>query len=309
MKACQKTISDLAAGFDAFVSHALVPWIKRAPNALSEPMLYSMCAPGKRLRPALLLMCAGSSIKHEEHPTAFYAAASMEAMHSYSLIHDDLPAMDDDKMRRGQAACHIRYSEWAAILGGDALHSFSIELLLKAAKLRPGFPLEACLRNFLKHTGMEGMIAGQALDLQCEREASDLTKDERIACVQNIHEKKTAGLFSSACYIGALLGGAAEARALRYQEYGRKLGLLFQIQDDILDITGEVREMGKAVAKDGVKLTYPSVFGLEESCQRRDALEKDLQKLVVKESLGKGVARDYSEALRTLPSFVSSRNH
>ncbi|MBQ8081865.1 MAG: polyprenyl synthetase family protein [Clostridia bacterium] len=222
-------------------------------------MLYSLLGGGKRLRPVLLL--ASHALLREPDQEALRFACALEMIHTYSLIHDDLPAMDNDCLRRGRPTCHILYGEAMAILAGDGLLSLAFETMLSS---RHEKALEA-VRIIAQKAGVSGMVAGQSLDVAFARETP--TED----LVRRIHEGKTACLLTAPVLAGLTLAGADE-RALRAgAEYGGQMGVAFQIIDDILDLTGDERTLGKSVGKDETegKLTWPALKGVEQA--RRDA--------------------------------------
>jgi geranylgeranyl diphosphate synthase type II len=228
----------------------LLPSAEAPPVEIHQAMRYSVFAGGKRLRPALCL--AGYSLFRQDLQAILPVACAIEMAHTYSLIHDDLPAMDDDDFRRGVPSCHKKFGEAIAILAGDALLTLSFGVIARA----PGFPHEriaGASAHFARALGDEdGMIAGQVLDLAAEGAPAD------EAGVEAIHRAKTAALISAAVWMGAYLGGAGPADLDRILTYGRRIGLVFQIVDDILDL---------AEGKDGElkKATYPSVYGLDRS--------------------------------------------
>ena len=266
-----------AGDTNAFLEREVFAKIRAdCPPALSAPIIYSYSAPGKRLRPALCLWSAGlipdpiapeaaaadfTNLDLSDPDRAvFFASAAVEAIHTYSLIHDALPAMDDDDLRRGRPACHIAYSEWAAILAGDALNTLAFELLGHAARAAnaPALLLEL---NAALSFGAGRMVSGQALDLESERdEAADgdrlqaFSQDRLQAFSQDrlqaIHRQKTAALIRAALELGAILLIHREPDVTpeyreRLARYGEELGLLFHIVDDILDVEGSSAELGK----------------------------------------------------------------
>lgn len=243
----------------------LLPSAAAVPRRLHRAMRYSLFAGGKRLRPLLVYhayrACGGRGA------AVFRAAAALEMIHVYSLIHDDLPAMDDDDMRRGRPTLHRRFDEATAILAGDALltHAFGAvaEGFAPAVSAR-------IVREMVRAAGTAGMIGGQALDLAAEG------RPPRRRTVVAIHARKTAALIAGAARIGAIAAGApwrAEAALFRY---GRALGLAFQIVDDILDETGDARRMGKPVRRDmeNGKMTYPCAVGLAAARREADRLTR-----------------------------------
>ena len=315
----RSTLSEFETAFNSFLASKIIPLIRStAVPQIAEVIIYALETPGKRLRPTLLLWCAGASPDPQKNLSIFYAAAAVELSHSYSIIHDDLPAMDDDAVRRGKASCHVQYSEWAAILAGDALNSLSFALLVRAVQAAKGEGSAPSLANLIlslsRGVGLEGMVSGQALDLSLERESKkDYSMEEKKSLVLAIHNKKTAALFRTCCELGALLTGAQKLAP--YQAYGKKLGLLFQIKDDLLDIEGNPQRMGKAARKDIDKLSYPAVFGLEQAKAECRKLVDELQKLAQKLSTElrikiKGQRQskaDYSRQLAELPLYIIER--
>ena len=235
------------------------------PEILRDSMAYSLLAGGKRLRPLLtLLACeaAGGQIE-----SAMPAACAIEMVHTYSLIHDDLPAMDDDDLRRGRPTCHIQFGEAQAILAGDALLTLAFEIV--ARDIKPAAAAAACLVDLANASGAVGMVGGQVADLQAE--------DAGLANVEEleaIHRRKTGRLLCAALTMGGRVAGASPEAIESLERYGAKVGLAFQIVDDLLDIVGEQVKMGKGVRKDAShgKLTYPALLGVEESRQRARAL-------------------------------------
>lgn len=231
---------------------------------------YSLLGGGKRLRPALLLefyrLCGG---KTED---ALPFACALEMIHTYSLIHDDLPCMDDDDLRRGRATCHKAFDEWTATLAGDALLNRAYEIMSDAAAQFP-LPRDAirAMAHIARCAGVYGMVGGQTMDLQMEQGRLGAEHLEQMVSL------KTGALLSAACIGGCLLAGATPDRCEAAGKYACSVGMAFQIRDDVLDAQGSEQELGKSVgsdAKDG-KTTYLTVYGLTE-CQRRiDALTQD----------------------------------
>jgi geranylgeranyl diphosphate synthase type II len=240
------------------------------PDTLRRAVEYSLTAGGKRMRPVVLLSAGAAAGGDEEAMIPF--AAAIEYVHTYSLIHDDLPAMDDDDFRRGRPTCHKAFDEATAILAGDALLTEAFRAMAES-KLAAQEPVRAlrAIGMLARGAGASGMVGGQQLDVDAERSPAE------HADVQSIHEGKTAALFKAAAGMGAVLGGAPEETIRRMCEYGRALGLLFQVTDDILDETGSFEEMGKAVAKDRGrgKATWPVVHGLDASTARAEALKDE----------------------------------
>ncbi|MGI6435121.1 MAG: polyprenyl synthetase family protein [Syntrophomonadaceae bacterium] len=229
------------------------------PPVIHEAMHYAVSNGGKRLRPIMVI--EGAKLGGQTAERVMPTACAMEMIHCYSLVHDDLPAMDDDDLRRGKPTCHIVYGEANAILTGDALLSRAFELMAANAAL-PGITAEGLLRVIAEVAaaiGSKGMIGGQVLDLQWEGQAIKL---EELQC---LHLLKTGALFGAALRAGALLGGLKEKQLDALSDYARHFGLAFQITDDILDVCGEQEIIGKPVGSDqkNDKTTYVSLFGLE----------------------------------------------
>jgi geranylgeranyl pyrophosphate synthase len=233
---------------------------------LRGPVRYALTGPGKRIRSAIVLWCC-ELISGRVNRDAQIAAAAIEMVHTYSLIHDDLPAMDDDDYRRGRLTCHKKFDEATAILAGDALLTLAFEVLAKEIKS----PVMGALLigELAEAAGPAGMVAGQMADLNYEK------KDADEKMLRYIHTNKTAKMFSCAAVMGGICGstllttgrGANEKQLKRLREYGLKVGLGFQIADDILDVCGTSEELGKTSGKDARqgKQTYPAVAGLEKS--------------------------------------------
>ncbi len=227
-----------------------------APPRLAEAMRYSALAPGKRVRPYLVVRSC--ELVGGTFDDALPAAAALECVHAFSLVHDDLPAMDDDDLRRGRPTNHKVYGEALAILAGDALLALAFELLgRRYDSARAG----RMALQLARGTGWEGMIGGQVADVDGETQAPSLER------VRYIHERKTAALIATACQLGAIAGGGDESAVEQLGCYGRHVGLAFQIADDLLDVTSTAEDMGKAVGKDAQagKQTYPACVGISES--------------------------------------------
>jgi geranylgeranyl diphosphate synthase, type II len=238
------------------------------PPRLAEAMRYTLSAPGKRIRSALVMWCCelvadsareGGRRAGECDADARIAAAAIEMVHTYSLVHDDLPAMDDDDLRRGRPTCHKAFDEATAILAGDGLLTLAFEILAdRIADPALGVSL---IRELAQASGPAGMIAGQVGYLQAENTTGD------VATLEYIHVNKTAKMFRCAAVMGGLCGRAATPSLAALSEYGLKIGLGFQIADDILDVSASSEQLGKTAGKDvqAAKCTYPAVVGIEES--------------------------------------------
>ncbi|HZV06293.1 MAG TPA: farnesyl diphosphate synthase [Gemmataceae bacterium] len=272
------------------------------PASLLEAMRYSLLAPGKRLRPILVVMASEACGGTDPWP----AACAVEMIHAYSLIHDDLPAMDDDDLRRGLPTCHKKFGEALAILAGDAL------LTLAFGVLAEGYPdrtAAACCRELARAAGAAGMVGGQVDDLAWEQES-----DRRLACptvegLEQLHLRKTGALIQASLRLGALAAYAQRpspppASLLECLDgYGRCLGLAFQIVDDLLDVEGDAEQTGKRVGKDAArgKLTYPGFLGVAESRHRAERLGREACERL--QPLG-----DPADRLRALVSYVLERD-
>jgi geranylgeranyl diphosphate synthase type II len=233
------------------------------PARLSEAMRYSVMAGGKRLRPALLL--ATCELLGGDVPAALELACAIEMIHTYSLIHDDLPMMDNDDYRRGRLTNHKVFGDAMAILAGDALLSYAFEVMLEALLEHSSIDgYKYAVKAIADGAGARGMVAGQTLDL--ENEKNDGARSEQL---QAIHLHKTGALLKAAVLAGAYVAGADNAQRGALERFAQEFGLLFQITDDILDVIGSSKELGKSVGKDADadKLTYPKLFGIDQSKQ------------------------------------------
>jgi geranylgeranyl pyrophosphate synthase len=240
------------------------------PPRLREAIAYSLLGSGKRIRPALVLLChlaaGGGEGGGNDGQTALAPAAAIEMIHCFSLIHDDLPAMDNDDLRRGRPTNHKVFGDGLAILAGDALNTLAFETLVR--KVADPQLAVALIRELAFATGLEGMIGGQVLDT-CHPQEARLGNGETASLgdLQRIHRMKTGALIVCACRMGALCAKATPATLDAIDRYGRSMGLAFQIMDDILDVTASAEQMGKKTGKDAAigKLTYPSLVGLDKS--------------------------------------------
>lgn len=260
---------------------------------LKEAMRYTLFAPGKRIRSAIVLWCC-EVVGGKINRNAEVAAAAIEMVHTYSLIHDDLPAMDNDDLRRGQPTCHKAFDEATAILTGDALLTLAFEIL---AKEIDGAELAARLVGELAEAaGPSGMVAGQLADLKTEGK----TGSEEI--LKFIHTNKTAKMFRCAAAMGAICGGAGQKEYELLCEYGLKTGLGFQIADDILDVSASSEQLGKTAGKDdkAAKCTYPAVVGLKKA--------KELERKLAEEA--KAILKPFgkrADILRQLATALTER--
>jgi geranylgeranyl diphosphate synthase type II len=258
---------------EKYLDGALPP-VSGFPPALREAMRYSLLAPGKRLRPLLVILAAEACGGRDT--AALPAAAAVEMVHTYSLIHDDLPAMDDDDLRRGRPTCHKQFSEALAILAGDALLTMAFQVL---AEGYPPRTAAACCRELARGAGAAGMVGGQVDDLAWENGGGAL------ADLEQLHARKTGALFRSCLKLGAYAargecGDGPDAALLQALDgYARCYGQAFQITDDLLDVEGNAEQAGKRVGKDAArgKLTYPGFLGLAESRARAERLCREAQ--------------------------------
>jgi geranylgeranyl diphosphate synthase type II len=274
------------------------------PRVLGEAIRYALLGPGKRLRPRLVLMAAEAC--GGDVGAALPAACAVEMIHAYSLVHDDLPAMDDDDLRRGRPTCHKVYGEATAILVGDALQARAFELL--ATQITPAECAGRCCAVLGRAAGATALVGGQAADLaQVSRESQPLTTDNpesEIATLESIHRRKTGALFVASLELGGIVAGANAPQMAALVDFGKKLGLAFQITDDLLDATGSQAATGKRVAKDvdRGKLTFPKLLGVEESRRRA-------RTLVDAACAALGVFAERGASLRSLAQFVAARDN
>jgi geranylgeranyl diphosphate synthase, type II len=246
----------------------LIPAENQVPSSIHRAMRHSVFAGGKRLRPVLCIEAARMIAGAEQPPKGVEElAAALEMLHTYSLIHDDLPALDNDDLRRGKPTCHVVFGEATAILAGDALQTQAYEVL---AKLRiPSASVVEIVRLVAQATGtVEGMIGGQVLDLEAEHHKPT------AELVDAIHRAKTGALIRVSLVSGAVYGGGTPDDVARLTEFGRKAGLAFQIVDDVLDMTQDSAHLGKTAGKDlaSDKATWPAVFGIDQSIADADRL-------------------------------------
>ncbi|MEO6435417.1 MAG: polyprenyl synthetase family protein, partial [Tepidisphaeraceae bacterium] len=267
-----------AKAVDEYLAAALSQ-LRDVPPRLIEAITYSLTAGGKRLRPALVLECyaacggkavgsgqwavsSGESVFTPHSPpstpysSALAAAGAIELIHTFSLVHDDLPAMDDDDLRRGRQTNHIVFGEALAILAGDAMVTEAFALIASGAEAALVQPL---VLELARAAGPGGMIGGQVLDIESEN------KHLALEALQQIHRRKTGALLTAACRMGAIAAGASPEQLERITRYGEHLGLAFQIVDDLLDVTSTPEQLGKHTRKDagGGKNTYPGLLGID----------------------------------------------
>ncbi len=254
------------------VNQALQKYFVKQENhqqSIYNAMEYSLFSGGKRIRPVLTLACAELFGDPED---AMPFACALEMIHTYSLIHDDLPCMDDDELRRGKPTNHIVYGEAMAVLAGDALLNAAFETVLKHAKVAPPLAIEG-LKVIAESSGTEGMIGGQVIDLESEGKATD------AVTLMSMHIHKTGALMMAAAKVGALVAGGSKEDVLNMENFARYLGVAFQIKDDILDVESSTDVLGKPVGSDSAneKTTFVSLYGLEQS---KKMLEDYTQKAI-----------------------------
>ena len=237
----------------------LIPKESDEPQRVHAAIRWSVFAGGKRFRPALLL--ATGQTLGASTDDLLRTACALEMIHTYSLIHDDLPSMDNDDLRRGRPTCHLKFGEATAILAGDALQALAFQTIAEDERLAPAVRVRLIAEVARAAGTPQGMVAGQALDLDAE--SRDVTKVE----LDRIHLRKTAALIRAAARCGAIIAGASENDLEATTEYAGNLGLLFQITDDLLDVTATAEDLGKTPGKDARsrKATYPALHGMEAS--------------------------------------------
>jgi geranylgeranyl diphosphate synthase type II len=316
------SVASVADGLDSIadglrrVRHFINPLLEAslglpddAPPRLVAALRHALLAPGKRLRPALVLWAARACGDGLTQAAAWQAAApaavAVEMIHAYSLVHDDLPAMDDDDLRRGRPTCHRAFDEATAILCGDALQPLAFETLARG--LPAAVAGRACL--VLAHAaGPEALVGGQVDDLALERgwiaDLSSATADDQVAWMERVHRRKTGALFRAALELGGLAVDATEAQLALLDRFGRAFGLAFQIADDLLDAEGNEAAVGKRVGKDAGrgKLTFPTVVGIEAARERAHELAAEAA----------SAARELSgsaEDLAALAHWIVGRDH
>ncbi len=279
------------------------------PARLAEAMRYSLLAPGKRLRPILVLL--GAQAVGGDRCQALCGAVAVEMIHTYSLIHDDLPAMDDDDLRRGRPTCHVKFDEATAILAGDALLALAFEVLAEGLLganqpitnrhgqlYTPAHRVGQAIRLLAYAAGPEALVGGQAEDLRAEKEGGNLET------LQAIHRGKTGAMIRVSLELGGISGGGTTAQLESLQQYGDRLGLAFQVVDDLLDVQSTADAMGKRTGKDSArgKLTYPGLLGIEESWEKARGLVRQAEQAL--EGLG-----DSARPLIELAQYVLSRKN
>jgi geranylgeranyl diphosphate synthase type II len=272
----------------------LLPAEEEAPSTIHKAMRYSVLAGGKRVRP-ILTLASGQSLGGDKE-VLLRLGAAIEMMHTYSLIHDDLPALDNDDLRRGHPTCHKVFGEAIAILAGDSLMTRCYQVLADLPKIQDSVKIRI-ISEIAAATGtVDGMIGGQVVDLESEGKSID------PATLEYIHHSKTGALLNACVRCGALAANANSAELHMLSEFGSKVGLVFQIVDDILDVTSSSETLGKTAGKDEKvkKATYPALYGIEAS--RKKA--KELARSALEGIMGLG---EQANALRSLAQFIISR--
>ena len=267
------------------------------PEKIYEAMRYSLLAGGKRLRPILCLATcemAGGTVE-----MAMPTACALEMIHTMSLIHDDLPAMDNDDYRRGQLTNHKVYGEDIAILAGDGLLAYAFEFVAANTRNVPAQQLLQVITRLARAVGAAGLVGGQVVDLESEGQP-----DVSMETLNFIHNHKTAALLEASVVCGGILAGAPATDLKRLSGYAQNIGLAFQIVDDILDITATQEELGKTAGKDlqAQKVTYPSLWGLEES-------QRQAQQLIEAASKELTTFGESARPLLAIADFITSRTH
>lgn len=266
-----------------------------APKELKDSMLYSLMAGGKRLRPILLLL-SYQSYKSESEKV-ITSAIALEMIHTYSLIHDDLPAMDNDDLRRGKKTNHKKFDEATAILAGDALLTYSFEIIANDPLLSDSEKVKI-VQLLSKSSGPAGMVGGQIYDIRAEKEKATFKDLERI------HNYKTGELIKFAIITGAYLAEASSKDLEHLTEFAYYLGLIFQIQDDILDVTGDAEKIGKPIGSDETneKSTFPNLLGLEGAIKQKEIYIKKARYELEKTNAQKNM-------LNQLINYFGERDH
>ena len=263
-------------------------------NRVVEAMRYASLSGGKRVRP--FLVCATAALFDVEGSRALRAAAAVELIHCYSLVHDDLPAMDDDELRRGQPTCHIAFDEATAILAGDALLTKAFEVLADEKTHAEPSIRSTLVKVLARASGHEGMVGGQIIDLYAENHDLDVPE------IMRLQRMKTGALIAVSCDIGALMGKASEEARHHLRGYAHDIGLAFQIVDDLLDVSGDEAEVGKKTQKDADagKATFVSLLGVDEASEQALMLSQQAQEHLV-------IFGEKADPLRALATFIVER--
>ena len=297
-KASFEILKDFMSVHTAEVNESLARYLEldgRCPTLLRDAMSYSLLSPGKRIRPLLAIAsciaCGGDGHK------ALPGACAVEMIHAYSLIHDDLPAMDDDDLRRGRPTCHKKFDEATAILAADALQALAFGTI---ANYAPAEKTAQCVSALAEAAGPCGMVGGQTIDVRMQVAPTEIARNQET--LENVHRLKTGALIRVSLILGAILADAQPEQIENLKQYGEWLGLLFQVTDDLLDVTSDVKVMGKRTHKDieKGKATYPGLLGLERSRQYAVELEQKAESYL--EPFG-----DKANILRLIALYVLKR--
>lgn len=294
MQDIKEILNNKAAEVEAELKELIDLKEKEIAPSLTEAMSYTLLSGGKRIRPILSILTA--ELLNGNYEAALRAGSALEMIHSYSLIHDDLPAMDDDDLRRGKKTNHLVFGEATAILAGDALLTYAFELLTE-------LDLEAdkkikIINSTAKYAGYQGMVGGQILDI--EAEGSELSLEE----MQKLHRAKTGALIKTAVEIGLYASNYSEEEKQSLLAYAENLGMLFQVVDDLLDLTGDTEKMGKVVGRDEElnKSTYPKILGLEGA-------KKAAQEYAAKAKHELHIFGERAQNLKDLVDYILRRQH
>lgn len=278
-----------------------MPPAESMPTELHEAMRYAVLGGGKRVRAALVYAAGEAAIQNGELSSAQakaldYAAAAVELIHAYSLVHDDLPCMDDDELRRGRPTVHVAYNEATAMLVGDALQPLAFELLA-SMPVAPALVVQA-VAALAKAAGSQGMVGGQAIDCASVDKALSLEQ------LRQMHRMKTGAMLEVSVLLGGIVAGASSTARQHLIEYAQTIGLAFQVADDVLDVVADTKTLGKTAGKDAAdnKPTYVSIMGLEASQQLLLDLKQQAHKAIL--PLGAG-----AQSLAALANFIVDRNH
>lgn len=275
--------------------NAILPIAGQGETTLFEAIRYSLFNGGKRIRP--LLAYAAANAVGEINPSTDRVAAALEMIHAYSLIHDDLPAMDNDDLRRGKPTCHIAFDEATAILAGDGLQALAFEQLLEAQQLPPQTTLRL-LAMLTKAAGIDGMVYGQAIDMAAVNQTLTLPQ------LEHMHRHKTGAMISASVMMGGMTAGASEGQLGALKDYGEAIGLAFQVQDDILDVTTNTSVLGKRQGSDQArnKPTYLSLLGIDGA--RHKAAELHSKSLTALASFD-----ERADQLRAIADYIVKREY
>jgi geranylgeranyl diphosphate synthase, type II len=291
----RSTLAELCERIDAQLDQ-IVPAESIEPSILHKAIRWSLFAGGKRLRPALMMMIG--NIFGSTEKELISTACAIEMIHTYSLIHDDLPSMDDDDMRRGRPTCHVQFGEATAILAGDGLQALAFQTIAEDENLTAEIKVRLIKEIALAAGTPHGMVAGQSLDLEAEDKQVDANELEQI------HRHKTGAIITASARCGAIIGQATDAELFTITQYAASLGLLFQITDDLLDVTATAEDLGKTPGKDkrSHKATYPALYGIESSRHKAQAAYETAMA-----ALNKLCINSSTQPLQTLAHMILDR--